>query len=68
MGFIFIFIDSGEMLFIVLWPQGVCSTVILHFSDPMLGIAITMKCQKDSQFSLGDLSSTEMHLKSQPQD
>ena len=45
--FYFYFIDSLEMFFIVLWPQGVCSKMILHFSNPVLEIAIKKKIPED---------------------
>lgn len=50
---LFYFIDSLEMFFIVLWPRGACSKMILHSSNPVLGIAIKKKMPEDySLFSL----------------
>ena len=51
--FYFYFIDSLEMFLIVLWPQGACSKMILHFSNSVLGIAIKKKMPEDyPHFSL----------------
>lgn len=67
--FYFYFIDSLEMFFIVLWPQGPCSKMILHSSNPVLEIAIKKEIPEDnSPFSLRTSWTKEMHPNSWPSD